>query len=163
MDLTKKWRNLKDTFKKQISVDQKRRQGQDIKKRKYVYFKHMSFLLPHMEPVPEQEAAPPSRRRRRAARPAALAPPAPPAPPAPLEHVDEDRHFLMSLLPSFRRMSDDEKLSAKMDILKVIKDVRNQAALDSYCRLQLDTPLAIKTELCEPAAGACAALSADSD
>ncbi|KAJ8709452.1 hypothetical protein PYW07_009278 [Mythimna separata] len=146
MDLKKKWRNLKDTFKRQVSVEKRRRQGQVVKKRKYVYFKHMSFLLPHLEPA--DAAADDGERPRRAPRASPRA--APPAPPPAPEHVDEDHHFLMSLLPSLRRMSHDDKLSAKMDILKVIKEVRSQAA---------DAPLAVKRELHDAAAPA----DADSD
>lgn len=40
--------------------------------------------------------------------------------------IDEDKHFLMSLVPSFKRMSDDEKLEAKVEILKVIKGIRKK-------------------------------------
>ncbi|CAF4881428.1 unnamed protein product [Pieris macdunnoughi] len=44
------------------------------------------------------------------------------------ENIDEDRHFLMSLIPTFRKMSDNEKLTAKVEILKVIQQVRSSNA-----------------------------------
>lgn len=116
----------------------------------------MSFLLPHEKEPDEPEAAPaPRRKRAREARAGAAAerdarrvPPAH----ADSEHIDEDKHFLMSLLPSFKRMNDDEKLSAKMEILKVIKDVRKCSAtpLETYvCQLDLaeHEPLTVKEEL----------------
>ncbi|XP_075984780.1 uncharacterized protein LOC142982247 isoform X2 [Anticarsia gemmatalis] len=142
-NLMKKWRNLRDTYKRQLLVEKRNREGHNIKRKEYVYFKHMAFLRPHLDDEEPQRRPPLTTRRRRplghgsAARPAHPAHPAHPAPP--LEHadIDEDKHFLLSLLPSFRRMSHDEKLSAKMDILRVIKEVRRgaAAALDRLERL----------------------------
>lgn len=42
------------------------------------------------------------------------------------EEVDEDKTFLHSLLPSFRRMTDDEKLEAKIEFLSTIRRICNR-------------------------------------
>lgn len=39
------------------------------------------------------------------------------------EEVDEDKSFLLSLLPAIKKMNDAEKLEAKMDFLAVIKRI----------------------------------------
>ncbi|RVE43480.1 hypothetical protein evm_011878 [Chilo suppressalis] len=119
-DLIKKWRNLRDTFKRQLEVEKKIKEGHDIKKKTYVYYKHMSFLLPHLSSNDEEST--PSKaldnaRKRHVTATSTLSPA--------VDDIDEDRHFLMSLIPSFRRMTDDEKLTVKMEILKVIRNVRD--------------------------------------
>lgn len=53
--------------------------------------------------------------------------------------IDEDKHFLMSLVPSFKRMSDDEKLEAKVEILKVIKGIRKKNSENSQCSPVVDS------------------------
>lgn len=42
------------------------------------------------------------------------------------EEIDEDKSFLISLVPSFKRMTEDEKLEAKMGFLQVLKRIRNR-------------------------------------
>ncbi|XP_050355067.1 uncharacterized protein LOC126776517 isoform X2 [Nymphalis io] len=144
-DLIKKWRNLRDTFKRQLANEKKVRQGYNIKKKTYVYFKHMLFLLPHVSSS-ENEASDSvvepklneyfnKREKRKATlknkdeekvkRKKFASPTLSES--VEQEEIDEDRHFLMSLVPSFRKMSDDEKLSAKVRILKVIKDIRRKS------------------------------------
>lgn len=63
-----------------------------------------------------------------------------PSKPVTQEDIDEDRHFLMSLIPSFKKMSDDEKLTAKVEILKVIKNVRRHS-LPIECNIPLSDSL----------------------
>ncbi|XP_045517027.1 uncharacterized protein LOC123709621 isoform X1 [Pieris brassicae] len=138
-DLSKKWRNLRDTFRRHVEAERRAQRiggGTDSPRRPYVYFKHMSFLLPHVAspsdtgditdvPATETQYAPrlsePTRLKKlkRKLQPCNL-------PKA--EKIDEDRHFLMSLIPSFRKMSDNEKLTAKVEILKVIQQVRSSSA-----------------------------------
>ncbi|CAG9793159.1 unnamed protein product [Diatraea saccharalis] len=141
-DLIKKWRNLRDTFKRQLEVEKKIREGQNIKKKVYVYFKHMAFLLPHLDTGEEEILATPASNKIRRRRLSTRDPETVANSIANLEEIDEDRHFLMSLVPSFRRMSDDEKLTAKMEILKVIRDVRgssNTFATDTLAGTSLDS------------------------
>ncbi|XP_059053106.1 uncharacterized protein LOC131847541 [Achroia grisella] len=130
-DLMKRWRNLRDTFKRQLDTERKTKGGRIVKRKRYVYFKHMSFLLPHLgsgdssgvqEGQQQPAAAPPKRSpprvllQRNTSKPANTC----------LEDIDEDKHFLLSLVPSFKRMSDDEKLTAKVEILNVIKTMRTK-------------------------------------
>ncbi|XP_072933075.1 uncharacterized protein [Epargyreus clarus] len=138
-ELTRKWRNLRDTFKRHVDIEKKNREGHNIKKKTYVYFKYMLFLLPHIspaedtpeEPLPEldeyfarkgktKRSAPKPEKRKQAA--SSHAPP----PKASKEEdtIDEDKHFLLSLVPTFKKMSDEEKLMAKMGILKTIREVK---------------------------------------
>jgi hypothetical protein len=39
------------------------------------------------------------------------------------EEIDEDKSFLLSLVPSFKKMTDERKTDAKMEILSVIKRI----------------------------------------
>ncbi|RZF47205.1 hypothetical protein LSTR_LSTR004914 [Laodelphax striatellus] len=40
-----------------------------------------------------------------------------------LEHIDEDKSFLLSLVPMFRKMSDSQKINAKMEFLSIIAKI----------------------------------------
>ncbi|CAB3232960.1 unnamed protein product [Arctia plantaginis] len=139
-DLMKKWRNLRDTFKRHLKQQKNNRaqEGPKDRKKEYVYFKHMSFLLPHMDGgggTRESRAGrhSPLRRSRlttldRSRRDRSVDALSPSASSCAIEHIDADKHFLLSLLPSFKSMSENEKLTAKMEILKVIKDVKTTSA-----------------------------------
>lgn len=41
--------------------------------------------------------------------------------------VDEDVLFLLSLLPSFKRLNEDQKIDAKVEFLNVLRRVRNHS------------------------------------
>lgn len=157
----KKWRNLRDTFKRQIETEKKIREGHNIKKKTYVYFRHMLYLLPHMstsgdaasDPVVEpklneyfkrstKRTSSDKQQDRKFKRKKRLEKHMPiksvtipemPSRSTDIENlIDEDKHFLMSLVPSLKRMNDDEKLEAKLKILKVIKGIRkNKNNVDS--------------------------------
>lgn len=135
----KKWRNLRDTCKRQVEIERKIREGYDIKKKVYVYYNHMSFLLPHLQTGDSEQEESPSQEpqmckkrklKHKVDTPKRKSFDRTTIPPASvyLEEIDEDKHFLMSLIPSFKRMSDDEKLTVKMEILKAIKGVRNSSS-----------------------------------
>ncbi|XP_052755401.1 uncharacterized protein LOC113513401 [Galleria mellonella] len=126
-DLTKRWRNLKDTFKKQLS-EKKSKSGQ-LKKKKYVYFKHLSFLLPHIAANDGSQEE--SQPRHGNTQDGTDSEGQSTTSYACEQHIDEDKHFLLSLVPSFKRMTDEEKLTAKVDILNVIKSVRSRAGARS--------------------------------
>jgi hypothetical protein len=55
--------------------------------------------------------------------------------------------FLLSLLPSFRQFNDEQKILARMEILKIVRHVKLQQNLDTY---SLILPLAFlfKREQC---------------
>lgn len=75
-----------------------------------------------------------------------------PVPTKYIEDIDEDKHFLMSLIPTFKRMSDDEKLTAKMEILKVLREIRKPPTIemnpiiDSLSYEEPETSRAVKIE-----------------
>jgi hypothetical protein len=46
-------------------------------------------------------------------------------------NVDEDKRFLLSLLPSFRQFNDEQKFLARMEILKIMRHVKLQQNLDT--------------------------------
>ena len=51
--------------------------------------------------------------------------------------VDEDKCFLLSLLPSFRQFNDEQKFLARMEILKIMRHVKLQQNLDMYSSCSL--------------------------
>ena len=51
--------------------------------------------------------------------------------------VDEDRRFLLSLLPSFRQFNDEQNFLAPMEILKIMRHVKLQQNLDRYSSCSL--------------------------
>ncbi|XP_045504461.1 uncharacterized protein LOC123701081 [Colias croceus] len=134
-DLTKKWRNLRDTFRRQVEIEKKIREGYPIKKRRYVYFKQMLFLLPHVAPSEVQGEVEPKlnefldthKEKKTPKKLKRKLHDATPAPSTSKKVIDEDKHFLMSLIPSFKKMTDDEKLTAKVEILKVIQQIRSSS------------------------------------
>lgn len=42
------------------------------------------------------------------------------------EEIDEDKSFLLSLVPSFKKMNDDQKIEAKMEFLATIRRINQQ-------------------------------------
>ncbi|KAI5646546.1 hypothetical protein NE865_01479 [Phthorimaea operculella] len=125
--LLKKWRNLYDSFKKELALQ--KRGGK--KKRPYVHFAALSFLASN----------PPDGRKRRSApgwtdeesndqedtqRVYASAVPCKTADPlkSPAKRgnisFDEDVCFTDMLLPMLRKLDDDQKHFAKVEILNVL-------------------------------------------
>jgi len=51
--------------------------------------------------------------------------------------VDEEKCFLLSLLPSFRQFIDEQKLFARMKILKVMRHFKLQQYLDTHSSCSL--------------------------
>jgi hypothetical protein len=49
-----------------------------------------------------------------------------------MDDVDEDKCFLLSLLPSFRQFNDDQKYLARMEILKIMRQVKLNKNVDMY-------------------------------
>jgi hypothetical protein len=46
--------------------------------------------------------------------------------------VDEDKCFLLSLLPSFKQFNDEQKFLARMEILKIMRHVRLKQNFDTH-------------------------------
>ena len=51
--------------------------------------------------------------------------------------MDEDKCFLLSLLPSFRQFNDEQKFLARMEILKIMRHIKLQQNLDTYSSCSL--------------------------
>ena len=51
--------------------------------------------------------------------------------------VDEDKCFLLSLLPPFRQYNDEQKFLARMEILKIMQHFKVQQNWDSYSSFSL--------------------------
>ena len=51
--------------------------------------------------------------------------------------VDEDKCFLLSLLPSFRQFNEEQKFLARMEILKIMRHVKLQQYLDTHSSCSL--------------------------
>jgi hypothetical protein len=41
------------------------------------------------------------------------------------EHVDENKTFLLSLVPGFKKLDDDQKYWAKMEMLGIMRTAKN--------------------------------------
>lgn len=154
-----KWRNLRTSFKRELKIQKKSKCAQmSYKRRKYIYFDQLLFLLPYMEDKEtttsnsnayeddiilvddkdDFQNETPTINKNRAPTINKNAPPTTNeneakqnAKEAPFEEIlldfpkkiDEDKSFLISLVPSFKKMSQTQKIDAKIGILSVIKRV----------------------------------------
>jgi hypothetical protein len=53
------------------------------------------------------------------------------------EDIDEDRCFLLSLLPSFRQFNDEQKFLAPMEILKIMRHIKLSQNMHTYSSYSL--------------------------
>ncbi|CAH2014125.1 unnamed protein product [Acanthoscelides obtectus] len=142
----KKWANLRTCFRRELNAQKNTKSGQAAtKRRKYVYFEQLLFLLPCMEnrrtegnleednsqenDEDDEQAGPsastPIRQRKKR--------------PNVSKHTDlveallkslnatnadEDVNFALSLVPSLQNLTAEEKLDAKIGILNVFKQIR---------------------------------------
>ncbi|XP_055907251.1 uncharacterized protein LOC129942376 isoform X2 [Eupeodes corollae] len=145
-ELQNKWKNLKTCFRRELSKQKNVKSGQAAtKRRKYVYFDQLSFLLSSMEDRPtvsnceieefdenlevflteEQntpeittQIQPTGSKKKKTTYEQDL-----------LEilrekkdeNLDEDKSFLLSLLPSFKKLNDSEKFDVKIEFLRILK------------------------------------------
>jgi hypothetical protein len=49
------------------------------------------------------------------------------------EHIDEDKTFLLSLVPGFKKLKDDLKYWAKMEMLGIMKRAANLMVFQQQC------------------------------
>ncbi|XP_066945212.1 uncharacterized protein [Macrobrachium rosenbergii] len=47
------------------------------------------------------------------------------------EDIDEDKSFLLSLLPKFQKFSDDQKFEAQIEILKILRRLQQKSTQES--------------------------------
>nr|CAD7441566.1 unnamed protein product [Timema bartmani] len=130
-EIQQRWRNLRTCFKRELNEQKKGKSGQAAtKRRKYVYFDQLLFLLPTIEDretvsnissirgeAEENEndnrddeegnsnikRAHPSDKRS--------------------EEIDEDKSFLLSFVPSFKKLNADQKFEAKVEFLRVMRRI----------------------------------------
>ena len=51
------------------------------------------------------------------------------------EHIDEDKTFLLSLVPGFKKLDDDQKYWAKIEMLGVMRRAKNMVFQPQYAQL----------------------------
>lgn len=143
-EVQKKWANLRTCFRRELNAQKNTKSGQAAtKRRKYVYFEKLLFLLPclenrqtegNLEPNDSHEdeddnnapgpssSTPIPRRKKRTNVPK----------PDDLDEalikalnqtVDEDTNFALSLVPSLQNLNAEEKLDAKIGILNIFKQI----------------------------------------
>lgn len=136
---------MRTCFRRELNAQKNTKSGQATsKRRKYVYFEQLLFLLPCMEnrqtegnlgedTGPENDedddqsgpsTSTPIRRRKK--RPVSTHTDLDEALLKVLNetNTDEDVNFAMSLVPSLRNLNAEEKIDAKISILKVFKQIR---------------------------------------
>lgn len=135
---------MRTCFRRELNIQKNTKPGQaSSKRRKYIYLDKLLFLLPCIENLPsegdirpddvdEEETDPlawnstPSPKRKKPT--IDLKPTAKDLDDALLkasnDKKDEDMHFALSLVPSLQALTAEEKLDAKISILKVFKEIR---------------------------------------
>lgn len=193
-ELQGRWRNLRTCFRREVNKQrQEEASGQTSKKRrKYVYYDQLLFLLPTMEDLPpisetttsltqgdnsETEDYPEviqttDQSQVDAVNNGSQAGTTPTQQPTNImltkkpsqgqtkknpnyveslltilkekkdKHIDEDKYFLLSLVPSFRKLSDVQKLEAKIEFLTTLKRLTqsNQGQNDNCAQRQETWP-----------------------
>lgn len=152
-ELQNRWRNLKTCFKREISKQKYGKSGQAAtKRRKYVYFDRLLFLLPTIDDRPTVSECSPSntnedktgseddsevvketntsvdnspvntrQAQKSASRGKSVAKKNPSYEESLLnilkekmdEVIDEDKSFLLSLVPAFKKLTDTQKMDEK--------------------------------------------------
>ncbi|XP_057662534.1 uncharacterized protein LOC130902880 [Diorhabda carinulata] len=152
-DVQKKWANLRTCYRRELNAQKNTKSGQAAnKRRKYVYFEQLLFLLPCMENrltegnLEEENflsndehddqagSSTPTPIRQRKKRP--NVPKQTDVDEALLKalnepNTDEDVNFALSLVPSLQSLTAEEKLDAKISILNVFKQIRSARCAQS--------------------------------
>lgn len=156
-EVQKKWANLRTCFRRELNAQKNTKSGQAAtKRRKYVYFEQLLFLLPCIEnrqtegnlqednsqeiDEDDDEAGPSTSTPIRQRKKRANIPKHTDLDEALLKalnetNVDEDTNFALSLVPSLQNLTAEEKLDAKIAILNVFKQIRiaRQCTFQSTC------------------------------
>ncbi|KAL1489220.1 hypothetical protein ABEB36_014153 [Hypothenemus hampei] len=136
--IQQKWKNFRDNFRKELQLQKNTVSGQATrKKRKYLYFNQLLFSLPTLEGAitsgnyetispneninndslilchqgVEEFFRPPVQQSLLEILKQKQQP----------EDIDEHKTVLLSLLPSFKKLSDDQKFTVKMDFLRALQ------------------------------------------
>jgi hypothetical protein len=51
------------------------------------------------------------------------------------KHIDEDKTFLLSLVPGFKKLDDDQKYWAKMEMLGIMRRAKHMVFQPQYAEL----------------------------
>lgn len=156
-EVQKKWANLRTCFRRELNAQKNTKSGQAaIKRRRYVYFEQLLFLLSCVEnretdsnlteenspeiDEDDDEVGPSTSTRIPKRKKRANLPKHTDLDEALLKalnepRVDEDINFALSLIPSLQNLTAEEKLDAKIGILNVFKQIRiaRQSTSQSSC------------------------------
>lgn len=132
--LQQKWKNIRDCFRKEFNYQRQIKAGKK-KRRRYIFYNQLLFLLPTLKgsgetithagterpelekPLPEPTVAPISFQQNMPEDEAQFG-----TQEGTVEAIDEDKYFLLSLMPSFRRMSSDQKFACKIEMLQLLRN-----------------------------------------
>lgn len=166
-DVQRRWQNFRTCFARELKKQKETHSGQSPDRRKkYIYFDQLLFLLPITEnrptvsdvrpvdevPQNEEENSEQTIDNNNASnrrddiqpntstfvRPSVSRPKKKSAPyeqqlldilkkkkeNVNVEEIDEDKHFMLSLVPPFKKFNDEEKYQAKMEFLRVIRNIQ---------------------------------------
>ncbi|XP_050518311.1 uncharacterized protein LOC126892716 [Diabrotica virgifera virgifera] len=148
-EVQKKWSNLRTCFRRELTIQKNTKSRQAAtKRRKYMYFEQLLFLLPYMEnrntegnleeednnfqendedddqAGPSNSTTPIRKQKRLNASKTTNVDDALVKALNESNGPDEDVNFALSLVPSLQNLTPDEKLDAKIGILSVFKEIR---------------------------------------
>lgn len=158
-EIQKKWKNIRDYFRKQVQMNEKEKTiHYSRKRRKYIYFDQLLFLLPtiqgrdvssnyNLERTDENDetedyAIPTNVENETVQSNESITVPNPKPKKEKREEmrpmryedillqifnekrvdeIDEDRNFLLSLVPSLKKLTDEQKFTVKSEFLNILK------------------------------------------
>ena len=153
--MQKRWSNLRTCFRRELNAQKNTKSSQAVtKRRKYIYFQQLLFLLPYMEnqrtegnlevedaqenDEDDDESSPSSFTPMRPRKMRANATKQTDLDEALLQtlnethtKVDEDTNFALSLVPSLQNLTAEEKLDAKIAILNIFRQIRLSRRVES--------------------------------
>jgi len=151
--MQRKWRNIRDNFRKELQLQKEVTSGQGAarKRRKYISFDQLLFLLPIMQQrhIPGKITPPPSanesepqdmtgneigecshaknatyyRQQKKRSKTTYEKSLLETIKEKSRDDIDEDKYFLMSLVPSFKKLNDEQKFVAKVEFLNVMRRI----------------------------------------
>ncbi|XP_069670666.1 uncharacterized protein [Periplaneta americana] len=141
-EVQKRWKNLRDCFARELANQRKTVPGQSAKKRrKYLHFDSLSFLLPSGEARPSSSKITPSKKSNQEIekhytpqRTRKTSPTQTSQETSFLrnilqskqrEEIDEDKSFALMLVPMLKRLNDEQKHYARIGILNVMRNAKN--------------------------------------
>ncbi|KAL1497328.1 hypothetical protein ABEB36_008310 [Hypothenemus hampei] len=155
IDVQRRWKNVRDCFMKEIRYQKSFKDGNTKKKkrRKYLFYDHLSFLLPTLLPsscehwVIDEDQATSSQDHLDKSNHQIKIQSVFHVPDKEVEanknisskpltdttniEIDEDGYFLLSLLPTLQKLSHDQKMYVKIEFLQILRNTTNIEALSS--------------------------------